>query len=71
MKVMKKMHTRAKRKMYMSSHLRHARRPKTDKPKAFKSEEKALEWLKRHSITNFVLRNLRTKGKPKIKMSIK
>lgn len=57
--------------MYMSSHLRHAKRPKTDKPKAFKSEEKALVWLKKHRITNFVLRNLRTEGKPKIKASIK
>jgi len=68
---MKKMHTRSKRKMYMSSHLRHAKRPKSDKPKAFKSEEKALDWLKKHSITNFVLRNLRAKGKPKVKVSTK
>ncbi|MBI2107306.1 hypothetical protein HYT57_04965 [Candidatus Woesearchaeota archaeon] len=68
---MKKMHTRSKRKMYMSSHLRHAKRPKTDKPKAFKSEEKALDWLKKHSITNFELRNIRTEGKPKLKVTIK
>lgn len=55
----------------MSTHLRHAKRAKRDKPKAFKSEEKALDWLKRRNITNFVLRNLRAMGKPKIKVSIK
>ena len=49
---MKKMHTRAKRKMYMSSHLRHAKRPKSDKPKAFKSEEKEKESGKKADTEN-------------------
>ena len=68
---MKKIHTRAKRKLYVATHIKHVKRLGRNKPKAFKSEEKALEWAKKNSLKDFELKNLREKGKPKIKFVIK
>ena len=66
---MKKIHTSAKRRLYTATHIKHIRRAKRTKPKAFKSEEKAQEWAKKNNIKDFELRNLRDKGKPKIKIA--
>ncbi len=65
---MKKVHTRAKRKLYAATHIKHVKKAKRTKPKAFKSEEKAVEWAKKNNVRDFKLKNLREKGKPKIKI---
>lgn len=49
---MKKVHTRQKKKLGISTHLRGTKKlgKRSDKPKAFKSEEKAKTYLKNKNL---------------------
>ena len=64
----RKIHTRAKRRLGISTHLHVGslnKKPRKKRPKTFKAEESANEYAKKHGITKYILKNLRFPGKKK------
>lgn len=71
---MSKIHTRTKRKYSLSTKFGHKRffsniKPK-NRPKTFKSEEKAKEWAEKQGLKDYKLLNLKSEESSKKKIKV-
>jgi len=62
---MKKIHTRAKRKLKLSKNKSHKKRIKKNRPKTFRNEESARKYAESKGIKNYNLVNLKLGGNQK------
>jgi len=62
---MKKIHTRAKRKLKLSRNVGHKKRIKKKRPKTFRSEESARRYTEARGIKSYSIINTRFSGKDK------
>lgn len=71
---MGKIHTRTKRRHGLSTHTRHryffSNIPPKNRPKTFKSEEKAKEWAEKQGFKGYKLVNLKSEESSKKKIKV-